>query len=90
MSADIDFFADDLALAPDYLRKALVRAVEDTLLDGETQDTIRMQAWHPDTTVAEATEVLAYCEQHRRSARDYYAPSQRLLASWIRSFCLDD
>lgn len=89
MSEPVDFFAPDLELAPDHLRKAVARAVEDTLLDDETQDTLLAQAWHPETTTQQCEELLLYCEQHKRSARDYYAPSQRLLASWIRSFCWD-
>ena len=87
MSEPIDFFAPNLELAPDHLRKAVARAVEDTLLDHETQDRLLAEAWHPETTTKQCEGLLSYCEQHRRSARDYFAPSQRMISAHIKRIC---
>ena len=41
----------------------------------------------PELTEAEGLELVSYLEQHRKQVWDYYAPSQRMIAAFIKKIC---
>ena len=91
MSIGVDWIEDlfeELERIPDGVRFSLEELMEQVYIESELEEMHFMQLiWDEDLDQEGVDELYRRLNERRVPVRDQYAPRQRDLSAWIKSFC---
>ena len=87
----IDDVFEEMERVPDGIRFHLEDLLDQVYIEDNLDHMQFIQKiWCPDLTQDDVTELFRQLDERRVPVRDQYAPRQRDLTEWIRSFCFPD
>jgi|TARA_R110002167_G_scaffold339409_1_gene547133 hypothetical protein len=84
----VDDLFDEMERMPNGVRFVLWELMEQVYIEDEMEEVDFIQRiWDEDLDQDGVAELFRRLNERRVPVRDQYAPSQRAVADWIRSFC---